>query len=90
MKNSLVLLLGCAIVLSTGVASAQDGRQTRETHETRGTREPQADPIPRDGDYSWCEETDGGLECGGTACGEDSNTSECETWVTNTSHEYIP
>lgn len=78
-------MLGCAIALSAGIAGAQDGRQMRET------REPRVDPIPRDGNNSWCQETDdGGMECGFTMCGVDHESSRCETWVTSMSNEDLP
>lgn len=84
MKNGLVLLLGCAMVMSAGAAGAQDGRQARET------REPRVDPIPETTDYSFCDETGGGLECGRAQCGESSYESTCETWVINTTSEDWP
>lgn len=93
MKNGLVLLLGCAIALSAGVAAAQDGRQAQETRTTTGdgTGRPQRPEVQTtDGNYSSCDETGGGLECDFTMCGVDHESSRCETWVTNTSNEDLP
>lgn len=93
MKNSWVLLLGCAIALSAGVAGAQDGRQAQETRATTGDRmeRPQRPEMQtRDENYSWCDETGGGLECGRDHCGEDSDSSTCYYWVINTTSENWP
>ncbi len=82
----MILALACATV-GIGAAEAQQskinsGYRVPTTSIEASTDLPQRpDMAPRDGDYSWCDESGGGLECGiDNICGEYESIGEsfCE------------
>lgn len=92
-KHASAILVAVCAMVGTSAAEAQ------QIKITSGLRVPTAvsidpespDMQPRDGNNSWCVETeDGGLECGESRCGEGSEYSGCKTWTTNTSHDDLP
>lgn len=91
---STILALACATV-GIGAAQAQQSKiQTGHRVPTASvdyrTELPQRSEMqPRATGFSWCDDSGGQLECGYSACGEDSDSgvSICGTISRNTSED---
>lgn len=84
-----VALLAVLCTLGAGAADAANdaaiGLRNPVQFRADGPREPNMQP--RDGDYSWCDDRDGGLACGVDYCWENpyDSVSICEitSWNKN-------
>lgn len=88
-KYSNAVLAVMIAAFGMGMAQAADRATVghRDAVGFRMDRPQRPEMQTRDGDYYWCDESDGGLVCGATYCEESHYMSWCITHSTNQSRE---